>query len=128
MISLNACFASIYFERSFNAITLKVLAFKNCKNLTRLSLNYTSITDEGLRQLKDMSELQSLNLVGTNISSKGLKELQKLKNLKFLYLYQTKISKSELTRIKKLLPKVTLDTGNYIIPILAMDTTEAKVP
>ncbi|MBB2144665.1 hypothetical protein GM921_04170 [Pedobacter sp. LMG 31464] len=101
-------------------------AFKNCKNLTRLNLNYTSITDAGLAQLKGLDQLQSLSLVGTNISLKGIEQLKQLKNLKFLYVYQTKVSKADLASIKKLLPKVSLDTGNYKIPFLAKDTIVVK--
>ncbi len=101
-------------------------AIKNCKKLTKLSLNYTAITDAGLANLKDLDQLQSLSLVGTNISSKGIEQLKKLKNLKFLYVYQTKVSKADLINIKKLLPKVNIDTGNYKIPFLAKDTTEVK--
>lgn len=101
-------------------------AIKNCKKLTRLNLNYTAITDAGLANLKDLDQLQSLSLVGTNVSLKGIEQLKKLQNLKFLYLYQTKVDKADLINIKKLLPKVSLDTGNYKIPFLAKDTTEVK--
>ncbi|RBQ06263.1 c-type cytochrome domain-containing protein [Pedobacter miscanthi] len=103
-------------------------AIKGCKNLSRLSLNNTAITDAGLAQLKDLDQLQSLSLVGTKVSFKGITELKKLKNLKFLYLYQTHISKTDLAAIKRLLPKTSLDTGNYSVPMLAQDTVVVKAP
>lgn len=103
-------------------------AIKGCKNLTRLSLNNTAITDAGLTQLKDLDQLQSLSLVGTKVTFKGITELKKLKNLKFLYLYQINLSKNDLASIKKLLPKTSLDTGNYKVPVLVQDTTVVKAP
>lgn len=103
-------------------------AIKGCKNLTRLSLNNTAITEAGLTQLKDLDQLQSLSLVGTKVTFKGITELKKLKNLKFLYLYQINLSKNDLASIKKLLPKTSLDTGNYKVPVLVQDTTVVKAP
>jgi uncharacterized membrane protein len=103
-------------------------AIKDCKHLTRLNLNNTQITDAGLGPLKDLDQLQSLSLVGTQITVKGIAQLKKLKNLKFLYLYQTKVNKTDLMAIKKLLPKTSLDTGNYKVPTLAQDTTVVKAP
>ncbi len=105
-----------------------LLAIKDCKNLTRLSLNYSGITDNGLAQLKDLDQLQSLSLVGTNISLKGLNQLKKLKKLKFLYLYQTKINKADFASVKRNWPKIILDTGNYSIPKIAQDTMNFKAP
>ncbi|GAA4209769.1 ribonuclease inhibitor [Pedobacter jeongneungensis] len=101
-------------------------AIKNCKNLSRLNLNNTKITDAGLIALKDLDQLQSLSLVGTKITAKGINQLKKLQNLKFLYIYQTGVNKADLASIKKLLPKVSLDTGNYKVPMLAQDTTVVK--
>ncbi|MGN7988273.1 c-type cytochrome domain-containing protein [Pedobacter sp. 22226] len=101
-------------------------AIKNCKNLSRVNLNNTKITDAGLLALKDLDQLQSLSLVGTKITAKGINQLKKLQNLKFLYIYQTGVNKADLASIKKLLPKVSLDTGNYKVPMLAQDTTVVK--
>jgi len=103
-------------------------AIKDCKNLTRLNLNNTRVTDAGLASLKDLEQLQSLSLVGTKITAKGINQLKKLKNLKFLYVYQTGIAKADIAGIKKLLPKVSLDTGNYTVPKVAQDTTVFKAP
>ncbi|WP_293309250.1 c-type cytochrome domain-containing protein [Pedobacter sp. UBA5917] len=103
-------------------------AIKGCKNLSRLSLNNTAITDTGLAQLKELDQLQSLSLVGTKVTLKGINQLKKLKNLKFLYLYQTNVTKNDLAAIKKLLPKTSLDTGNYKVPVLVQDTTVVKAP
>jgi len=101
-------------------------AIKDCKKLMRLNLNYTAVTDAGLAQLKDLDQLQSLSLVGVKISLNGINQLKNLRNLKFLYLYQTNVNKTDLASIKKILPKVSLDIGNYNIPKLAQDTIIVK--
>jgi uncharacterized membrane protein/mono/diheme cytochrome c family protein len=111
-------------HKSVNDATLKTI--KNCKNLIRLSLNDTQITDKGLENLKDMDQLQSLSLVGTKVTAKGVARLSKLKNLKSLYLYKTGVQRMDWNTLKKLFPKVSIDSGNYQVPVLAKDTTEVK--
>jgi uncharacterized membrane protein/mono/diheme cytochrome c family protein len=105
-----------------------LMAFSNCKNITKLSLNYSKITDNGLAQLKNLQKLQSLSLVGTKVSLAGINKLAKLKNLKHLYLYQSSIKASDLTHIKSLFPNVSIDTGNYKVPTLIQDTMVVKAP
>ena len=97
-------------------------------NLTRLQLDNISITDKGLGSLQPLSNLQYLNLVGTKVTSQGLKQLKTLPKLQVLYLYKTFISSSEWPLLKNSFPKVTLDTGNYYVPILETDTAIVKPP
>ena len=97
-------------------------------NLTLLQLNNTKITDKGLGAIKKLDNLQSLNLVGTKITSEGVLQLQSLKILQSIYLYQTKVSRTDWAQLKKAFPKTSLDTGGYIVPLLATDTTEVKPP
>ena len=97
-----------------------------CKNLTLVQLNNTSIGDAGLQQLRDLKQLQSLNLVGTNVSARGIVALKGLKNLQSLYLYQTKVVRNDWTLLKQQFPKTLLDTGGYVVPLLASDTTVVK--
>lgn len=119
----------IWLKLENNKVTNQTLvAFKDCKKLTRLSLNYTAITDKGLAQLKDLDQLESLSLVGTKVTASGINQLKKLKKLKFLYIYQTDVNKTDLAAIKKLFPKVSLDTGNYRLPLLVQDTMVVKAP
>ncbi len=112
-------------HRSVSDTTLK--AIKDCRNLIRLSLNNTRITDKGLANLQKMDGLQSLSLVGTKVSARGVAQLGKLKNLKFIYLYKTDVQRKDWNALKKLLPKATIDSGNYQVPTLPKDTTEVKV-
>jgi hypothetical protein len=70
--------------------------------------------------------LQYLNLVGTSVSFNGLKQLRGLKELKTIYLYQTGIKGNEWTALQKIFPGVLIDTGGYHVPTLVTDTTEVK--
>ena len=97
-------------------------------NLTRLQLDNTPITDKGLISLHPLVNLQYLNLVGTNVTSQGVIQLKALPKLQAIYLYKTFISSSDWPVLKNSFPKVTLDTGNYYVPILETDTTIVKPP
>lgn len=97
-------------------------------NLTRLQLDNTPITDKGLVALQPLVNLQYLNLVGTKVTAQGVIQLKALQKLQALYLYKTFISSSDWPVLKNNFPKVTLDTGNYYVPILETDTTIVKPP
>jgi hypothetical protein len=97
-------------------------------NLTRLYLDRTGVTDDGLKFLEDLRELQYINLVGNSVTGKGLEHLKELKSLRHIYIYQTGIQSSEFEGVKKLFPNTTIDTGGYKVPILTGDTTEVKEP
>jgi hypothetical protein len=95
-------------------------------NLTRLHLEKTFVTDKGLSQLKSLSNLQYLNLVGTKITSQGVMQLKSLSHLKQLYLYQTNINGNEFASLQNVFAKTYIDTGGYLVPTFASDTTEVK--
>ena len=96
-------------------------------NLTKLYLDYTSITDEGLSYLKDTKELRYLNLVGTGISEKGIQNLQYLPHLKSVYLYQSQVNPESLSSLQKEMPKVYFDLGGYKADTLSLtQKTEEK--
>lgn len=97
-----------------------------CKNLRRLHLNNTNISDAGVLHLAALKELQSLNLVGTKVTTDGVLKLAVLKKLKNLYLYQSAVPASDYAKLKGVMPDVIIDTGKYIVPTLASDTTLIK--
>lgn len=97
-----------------------------CTSLTFLQLDNNNITDAGIAKLSDLKLLQSLNLVGTKVSIQGLSALKHLKQLQHLYLYQTNVKADQWVSLKKQFPKVMLDTGGYVVPLLQTDTTIVK--
>ncbi len=97
-------------------------------NLRRLHLSRTAVTDQGIAKLASLEHLHSLNLVGTKVTAGGLNALGGLKNLKNLYLYQSGVQSTDMEVLKKIFPATNIDSGNYKVPILPTDTTEAKLP
>lgn len=95
-------------------------------SLTRLYLEKTNVTDKGIEQLVTLTELQYLNISATKISATGLEKLKGLKKLKQIYLYQTTIKGNEWAQLKQNFPDTKIDTGGYIVPLLASDTVELK--
>lgn len=95
-------------------------------NLRRLNLANTTVNDQVLFQISTLQNLQHLNLVGTKITAKGLLQLRKLKALQSLFLYHTNVRGEDFKTLKAAFPKTTIDTGNYVVPLLTTDTTQVK--
>lgn len=111
---------------SLNDQHMSVIA--SLKNVRRLYLNNTLVTDKGIALLNNNDQLTYLNLVGTNVDGTGLEELKPLKNLKYVFLYKTKIDGKEWVKLKQLMPEISFDSGGYVVPTLATDTIEVKLP
>lgn len=94
-------------------------------NLTKLYLDGTSISDATLSYLNDLKHLQYLNLVGTKVTAGGVAQLGQLPTLEKLFLYRTDISITERLELMSQFPDIQIDTGGYIIPTYATDTTLA---
>ncbi len=75
---------------------------KELKNLTALVLLATQVTDAGLIELKELKNLSSLDLSETHVADAGLKELKELKNLSSLHLRSTKVTGAGLKELKEL--------------------------
>ncbi|MEY4030833.1 MAG: hypothetical protein RJA90_2107 [Bacteroidota bacterium] len=89
-------------------------------NLSKLYLDNTLITDEGIALLKNTTELRYLNLVGTSITEKGLRTLSS-------FLYQSEVKIEDMAEIQQRMPKVYFDLGGYKIDTLTMEfRTEEK--
>ena len=104
---------------------LKTVA--QCNNLIKLFLDETPVTDNGLKNLIPLTNLRYLNLVNTRVTAKGISQLKTLPKLRSVYLYKTLISKQDWPVLQQAFPKTKLDSGGYIVPTLATDTTTVKV-
>jgi YHS domain-containing protein len=80
-------------------------------NLRRLHLEKTAVTDAGLAHLKNLANLEYLNLYGTAVTDAGVANLAGLKNLRSLYLWQTKVTAEGSAGLKKSLPTVNINRG-----------------
>ena len=96
-------------------------------NLTRLSMEHTSVTDEGIAQLAGCKQLKYLNIVGTPVTAKGILALKDLPQLRSVYVYQTRVSEFDWPALEAALPGVKIDSGGYKVPTLATDTTMVKL-
>lgn len=81
------------------------------ENLTRLHLENTLISDQGMQYLGELAYLEYLNLVGTRITDEGIHQLLGLKNLRKLYLWKTEVSKEGIQQLKESLPELEIHTG-----------------
>ena len=100
----------------------------SCTNLTRLSLEYSNITDSRLAVLTNLTGLQYLNLVGTPVTLMGVIQLKSLPHLTTIYLAQTAVEKKEWPALQRAFPQAILDSGGYQVNSLTSDTTLVKAP
>ena len=100
----------------------------NCTNLTRLSMEHSNISDATISSVSALSQLQYLNLVGTQVSANGMQQLKNMQLLDNLYLGQTLLKAADIAAIQKWFPKTIIDSGNYHVENLALDTQLLKPP
>lgn len=105
-----------------------VAGLSKLTNLTRLNLSYSTFNNIEVQQLATLKNLVYLNLVGTPVTRKDVSALKSITNLQSLYLYQTAVSGQEYAAVQQLFPKTIIDTGNYVVPLLATDTSLVKNP
>jgi len=80
-------------------------------NLTRLHLDRTSVTDDGLAQLQSLTQLEYLNLYGTKVTDAGMGHLAKLANLRQLYVWRTKVTPEAIARLQSQVPRLVVNDG-----------------
>ena len=68
----------------------------NMTQLQRLDLSHTQITDAGLEHLEGLTQLQDLWLYDTNVTDAGLEHLNGLTQLQVLWLYDTDVTDAGL--------------------------------
>lgn len=81
------------------------------KNLSKLHLENTMITDVGLAALTDMPHLAYINLIGTKVTDDGLKKIAGLKGLKSVFVWQSGITEKGIEEIRKTHPKIQIVSG-----------------
>jgi hypothetical protein len=74
--------------------------------VARLGLFSDRITDAGLKDLKELTNLRSLILNDTNITDAGLSDLKEFKKLETLRVSHTHFSAAASKELKKTLPKL----------------------
>ena len=72
------------------------------RSLRHLALGMCKITDEGLAELKGLTDLESLVLTATPITDVGVEHLTELTNLRALYLGGTSVSDDGLAHLARM--------------------------
>ena len=95
-------------------------AIGQLRNLRKLNLANATFEEDELELT--FPELRHLNLKGTPVSDKTLAKIADLKKLQKLYLYKTPAVGGRLAELSAAVPKLEIDTGGYVLPVLATDT------
>lgn len=78
------------------------------KNLERLHLDYSNVSNEDLKSLSDLPKLNYLNLYSTKISDEGIAALIACKSLKKVFLGSTKVTKAGVEKLQAANPELTI--------------------
>jgi len=89
--------------------SLKTIA--KLKNLNKLHLEHTGITDAGITNVKSLPYLEYINLVDTKITDKGLKDVAVVKGLKSVYVWKSAVTDSGVSQIRKQHPGLMIVNG-----------------
>ena len=68
-------------------------------------LNFTDITDNGIKQLTGLTNLKALDLTATDVGDNGLTSVAMLTNLRELYLNHTRFTNKGLVTLKPSAPE-----------------------
>ena len=88
----------------------------------RLYLDHTGVSDQAMKLVSALQNLVYLNLTGTNITPEGLETLKNIASLKYLFVYDCKLENDFLKKFIEANPKIKVDTGGYVLPLLPSDT------
>ncbi|HWE00427.1 MAG TPA: hypothetical protein VG345_15355, partial [Bryobacteraceae bacterium] len=84
-------------DLSFNPFTDKGMeGLAELKNLRRLLLRDTLVTDEGLKSLGNLTRLEELDLSGARVTDKGVEYLRNLKSMRRLNLLGAQVSDASI--------------------------------
>lgn len=82
------------------------------KNLTRIYLENTAITDAGIGALKNNTpHLEYVNLTGTKITDAGLMELAAHPSVKRIFVWQCAVTEGGIAAARKKRPDAQIETG-----------------
>ena len=81
------------------------------KNLEKLNINYTDITEKGVEQLAGLQKLQEISLAGIPITNKSIEKLATLTQLSSLFIWNTKIDSNQIKDLRNRYKKIHFETG-----------------
>ncbi|MCE7067547.1 c-type cytochrome domain-containing protein [Dyadobacter sp. CY326] len=100
------------------------------KNLNKLHLEHTIVTDAGIAHLKSLPLLEYINLVNTKVGDSGLREVAAFKGLRSVYVWQSAVTDSVVNEVSRKYPNVMIVNGFNEAAVAAFlkagDTTTLK--
>ena len=87
--------------------------FKNFSKLEDVDVSKTNLDNGDLVYLRELKQLKRLNLVGTQVSDAGIGNLMAMKNLKKVYVWQSSLSPQALEKWKQVNPELLIETGQF---------------
>ena len=93
-------------------------------NLEKLVLNNSSVSNNGLHEIRKLKKLRSLSLAGTRIDKQVIPVIAQTDSLKEIFIWNTGISPEEADVIQKQNPRIRFDKGyvpdkNEMLPLTA---------
>ncbi len=89
-------------------------------NLTVLKLDNTSVTGKNIKILSALEHLKSINLIGSKFEKVHLEKLSSFPKLARVYLYKTKVDSTGVSSLKN--GQIKIDFGNYELPPIPSDS------
>jgi len=77
-------------------------------DLESLSLNFTSVSDDGVSHLSELKRLEYLGLAETEITDAQFVSLEEMTGLQFIDLRGTPVTNVGVERLRKVLPNRTI--------------------
>lgn len=100
------------------------------KNLNKLHLEHTGVTDAGIANLKSLPLLEYINLVDTKVGDAGLREAATFKGLRSVYVWQSAVTDSAVSEVSRKNPNLLVVSGFDEAAVAAFlkagDTTAIK--
>jgi uncharacterized membrane protein len=81
------------------------------KNLTKLHLEHTGVTDQGIAQIKTLPHLEYLNVIDTKMGDAGLKNIATSKGLRSIYVWQSAVTDSAIAQTARQFPGIQIVNG-----------------
>ena len=88
---------------------------KQIKEITRLQLQNSHVTDAGLEPLKGMSNIRYITLEGTSITDRAMDSLKTISSLQYVTLKGTRVTEDGTLALRRALPGLRVDRSTPVI-------------
>jgi uncharacterized membrane protein len=97
------------------------------KNLEKLWIDHSKITDNSLKNIEELNNLTYLNISNTSIGIEGIKKMSGNKSLEKIYAFNTKVNKSDLAELSKTMPRVRIFIAADTMEMVLSDTLLLRI-